>query len=287
MINAKKLTPEIGHRENDPISEAKIQSVCYVKPEVSLVITTFNWPSALKLVLQSVSEQNLMPAQVIVVDDGSSADNRSVIASFDKSLSIEIVWQDNRDFRAARARNLGLSRVKHEYVIFVDGDCLMPPNFIQEHLKLAQRRKIIAGSRLLINEKETRRLIQEAKFKVNLPRFTHYKFKQLALGTLRDLNQKSWGTVRSCNFSMHKDDILEIGGFDESYIGWGREDSDLVVRMLKNGATVRSGRFAACVAHLYHEELSRDQLSVNDTKFKHRLQSVETPSATRSILSEI
>jgi GT2 family glycosyltransferase len=287
LINAYQLIPKISHQKNQPVSEAKLQAIFQFRPAVSLVITTFNWPIALNLVLQSVSKQNLMPSQVIVVDDGSSANNRSVIASFDKNLPIEIVWQDNRDFRAARARNLGLSRVKHEYVIFVDGDCLMPSNFIQQHLKLAQRRKIIAGSRFLINEKETQRLLQKADVKGSLHKFTNYKFKLLALGSLRDLNQKSWETVRSCNFSMYKDDILEIGGFDESYIGWGREDSDLVVRMLKNGATIRSGRFAACVAHLYHQELSRDQLSVNDVKFKQRLQSVKTPYATNSILSEI
>lgn len=255
--------------------------------KVSLIITTFNWPQALDLVFQTVVNQTVPPAEVVLADDGSHADNESAIKKYSAKFPIIKTWQPDKQFRAARARNLALSRAQHEYVIFIDGDCLLPPHFIQEHIKLAQHRKLIAGSRFLINEKETEWLLNGTSTENNRYSFTNYKFNKLALGSLRDLNPYSWHIVRSCNFSAYKDDILRIRGFDESFIGWGREDSDLVVRMLKDGVTIRSGRFASCVAHLYHKELSREQLSVNDRKFKQTLRSAETPQASNSTLGEI
>ena len=77
---------------------------------------------------------------------------------------------------------------------------------------------------------------------------------------------------------------MRIGGFDESYVGWGREDSDFVTRMLKAGITVRSGRFATCVAHLFHPERSRDQFSVNDDKFKKLLRSDTSYQPTKTVI---
>ena len=98
--------------------------------KVSLLITTFNWPEALDLVLQSVIKQTCLPSQIVIADDGSQTDTDSVVSRYKKDLPIEITWQPDRDFRAARATNLALLRIKHDYVIFIDGDCLLPPNFV-------------------------------------------------------------------------------------------------------------------------------------------------------------
>ena len=253
---------------------------------VSLILTTFNWPEALDLVLQSVAKQNLRPAQVIVADDGSTVSTRLIIDRYKQRLPIELVWQPDSGFRAARARNLAVLRAEHDYIIFIDGDCLLHPDFIQNHLKLARRGKIVAGSRALISEQETDRLIQNGKTKSNDYLFSSHKFSNLRLGALRDLRPYSWQTVRSCNFGLYKADIVKVKGFDEEYIGWGREDSDFVVRLVQAGVTVRSGRFAACVAHLYHRERSRDQLSSNDARFEQTLLGTIGPSALRSTVGE-
>ena len=253
---------------------------------VSLILTTFNWPEALDLVLQSVAKQNLRPAQVIIADDGSTVSTRLVIERYKQQLPIELVWQPDSGFRAARARNLAILRAEHDYIIFVDGDCLLPPDFIENHLRLARRGKIVAGSRALISAQETDRLTRNSERKSIDQLFASHKFIKLPLGALRDTKQRSWRTVRSCNFGVCKADVIDIHGFDEEYIGWGREDSDFVVRLLQAGITVRSGRFAACVAHLYHLERSRDQLSNNDSRFEQRLLGTEAPQASRSTVGE-
>ena len=257
------------------------------RPGVSLIITTFNWPSALEKVLKSVEEQTIQPAQVLIADDGSITDNRSVVEVYQSRLPITIVWQKDCNFRAARVRNLSLSRVQCDYVIFVDGDCLLPKTFIQQHIKLAQKRKIVAGSRFLIDEQETRKVLEPERQNCHGYAFSSYKFTRLPLGILRDIRPRAWQSVRSCNFSACTDDILNVGGFDESYIGWGREDSDLIARMLRVGMTIRNGRFAACVAHLDHEEQSRARLSLNDNAFKQTLEGNEITQASQSILGEL
>ena len=253
---------------------------------VSLILTTFNWPEALDLVLQSVAKQKLRPAQVIVTDDGSTVSTRSVIERYTQKLPIELVWQPDSGFRAARARNLAILRAEHDYIIFIDGDCLLPPDFIQSHLKLSSRGKIVAGSRALISKQQTARLMEPRKRKSIEHLFSGQKFSNLPLGALRDSRPHSWQTVRSCNFGVHKADIIKVKGFDEEYTGWGREDSDFIVRLIQAGVTVRSGRFAACVAHLYHRERSRDQLSSNDARFERTLLGTEAHSALRSTVGE-
>jgi len=253
---------------------------------VSLILTTFNWPEALDLTLWSVTKQNLLPTQVIIADDGSTVSTRLVTAKYKEQLPIELVWQPDNGFRAARARNLAILRAEHDYVIFIDGDCLLPPEFIQTHLRLASRDKIVAGSRALISKQKTDHLMQNRERASIEHLFSPYKFSNLPLGTLRDARPCSWQTVRSCNFGVHKADIIKVKGFDEEYTGWGREDSDFVVRLIKAGVTVRSGRFAACVAHLYHRERSKDQLSNNHERFERTLLGTEAYPALRSTVGE-
>jgi len=253
---------------------------------VSLIITTFNWPEALDLALQSVLKQNHKPAQVIVADDGSKTSTRLVIQRYKKILPIELVWQPDTDFRAARVRNLATLRANYKYLIFTDGDCLLPPNFVLSHYQLARRGKIVAGSRVLLNEQETNNLIYDKK-KIDKQLFSKWKYGNLPLGILRDLKPNSWQTVRSCNFGVHRADMLKIRGFNEEYVGWGREDSDFVVRLIKSGVTVKSGRLAACVAHLYHQEQSRSLLSDNDARFSETLKTNDNAQTSRSTLGEV
>ena len=251
---------------------------------VSLLITTFNWPEALDLVLQSVSKQTVLPTQVVIADDGSQTDTGCVISRYKEHLQIDMTWQPDRDFRAARARNLALLRAKYDYVIFIDGDCLLPPTFVRNHLTLAEPGKIVAGNRSLLSKHESDLLLHRERRIDTEHLFSNYKYRAIPFGPLRDLDPYSWEKLRSCNFGAHTTDIINIGGFDESYIGWGREDSDFVARMLKAGITIRSGRFATCVAHLYHKERARDQFSVNDDRFKQMLHGTTSFRPTKSAI---
>jgi len=239
--------------------------------KTAVIVTSYRWPKALDLVLQSLALQRNQANQIIVADDGSSDSVRKVMRRWGGLLPLRLVWEPDVAFRAARVRNLAISCAKCDHLIFTDGDCLLPPDFVREHQRLIQQNHIVAGGRYLLSSVVTRDLIEAGVISA-IDTFDVLKFRKLPLGILRDLKGRAWQRVRTCNMGVMRSDILSVGGFDESFEGWGREDSDMVVRMLNNGMMIRSARFAACVAHLHHDEVSRDGLAENDERFSKILQ---------------
>ena len=218
----------------------------------SLIITTYKRPDFLKLVLESVMRQTRRPDQILIADDGSDQETLRCISPYKSALPIIHTWQPDSDFRAARSRNLSLSRVTNEYVVMIDGDCLIPTNFIESHLQLAQSGTIVSGGRKLCSRLETDLVLRGEKATDQI--FKDFKFYRLPLGFLRSIGKTNWEKVRTCNLGGHLADLLLADGFDETFTGWGLEDSDLIWRLLERGVTIKSARFFACVAHLYHEE---------------------------------
>lgn len=236
---------------------------------VALLITTFNRSNALNLVLESVAAQTHLPDQVIICDDGSDIETGIVIDNWADKLTIIHTWQPNSNFRAARSRNIGALKSNTEYLVWIDGDCLVPPQFIENHLALARRGYLVSGGRHLLPHSVTEAHL--LGYSPTQTAFKNWKFWFLPFNWLRDLGSKSWASVRTCNVGLYRDDLSAVGGFDESYIGWGREDSDFVVRLVNRGIRIRSGRLAVCVAHLHHVENCREQLSINEERFQDLL----------------
>ena len=250
--------------------------------QVALIITTYNRPDALNLVLETVAQQSRLPDEVVICDDGSDSNTSAIIGSWFSQLPIRHAWCPDMNFRAALARNLGILKSRAEILIFVDGDCLLPPSFIEQHLKLAEPGYLVSGGRQLLTDEQTNLVL--SGFQVLSAVFDNWKFSTWPLGPLRDLSPHIWENVRTCNLSVHREDTLGIDGLDESYVGWGREDSDFVVRLIHSGVKIRSGRLAACVAHLHHPESPRDRLSVNDQRFRETLNNPNHVMAASSIL---
>lgn len=252
--------------------------------QVALLVTTYNRPDALDCVLASVARQSRLPDEVIICDDGSDANTSGVIDSWGMVLPIRHAWSPDVNFRAALTRNLGILKSQAEVLVFVDGDCLLPPYFIERHLRLVQPGYLISGGRHLLSDEQTKAILNSALAPSAV--FDNWKFSNWPLGPLRDLSPKTWESVRTCNLSMHREDALTIAGFDESFVGWGCEDSDFMVRLIHSGVKVRSGRMSVCVAHLYHRESPRDRLSVNDQKFRETLTNPEHVTSASSVLHE-
>ena len=66
---------------------------------------------------------------------------------------------------------------------------------------------------------------------------------------------------------------MRVNGFDESYEGWGLEDSDLVIRLLRAGVKHKTARYAAPVFHLWHREHDRSGLDTNRQRLDRLVQS--------------
>lgn len=111
---------------------------------VSLIVTTYNRPDALSAVLQSVLVQKTLPEQVIIADDGSNEQTRAVIEQYQQKFPIPLIhsWQPDTGFKLAESRNRALVQLTSAYIVVIDGDMVMHPEFIQDHLNAAKKRGV-------------------------------------------------------------------------------------------------------------------------------------------------
>ena len=253
----------------------------------AVVITTYNRPDALAAVLEGYLAQGDRDFDLLVADDGSTAETQRVIESFRSHAPMPVlhVWQEDRGFRAAAARNRAVAATATEYIIFTDGDCVPSRGFVATHKRLAQRGRFLAGNRMLLGEVFTRRVLAErmpihdwgalrwagAWLRRDVNRLL--PLLQLPDGGFRLRQSQRWEGVKTCNLSLWRDDFLRVNGLDESYEGWGLEDSDLVIRLLHAGVKHKNARFAAPVFHLWHRDNPRDNLVRNQARLDETLRS--------------
>jgi glycosyltransferase involved in cell wall biosynthesis len=246
-------------------------------PFISLVISTYNRPDALAAVVEGCFAQSDKHFEIIIADDGSTAATRELVEALSarSPVPMQHIWQADDGFRLAAARNRGTLAAHGDYLVFLDGDCIPQRDFIAQHRKLAQRGYMVTGSRVLLSEAFTARLLAEH---IDLPgasglqklgyRLRGHMNKVLQLFLrLPDIGRAkqrfSWRRIKGCNLAMWRSDLDTVNGFDESFKGWGHEDSDLVVRMFNAGIMRKDGAFATEVFHLWHREAKRDQATSN------------------------
>lgn len=246
----------------------------------SVIVTTYQRPDALDRVLESLSRQRSVPLEVVVADDGSTEPTAACIKSWQGVFPCPLhhVWQPDEGFRAAAARNKALAIARGDYVIFMDGDCIAPPDFLANHLALAERGFFVAGNRVLLSKAFTAHVL-ESRLDLSpwriadwaLARVRGFVNRILPLlrfpdGAFRKRQPREWRGAKTCNLAAWRGDLLEVNGFDERYTGWGHEDADLAVRLIRAGVLRKDGRFATGVLHLWHPENDRSQLTDNEAR---------------------
>lgn len=255
---------------------------------ISVVITTYNRPEALEAVVRACFMQNDKNFEIIIADDGSTANTQACVERLAvvAPMSIQHVWQPDQGFRAAMARNRGTLAARGEYIVFLDGDCIPQRDFIARHRALSQPGCLVSGSRILMSERLTRRVLDEhvdiagagaaAKLRWRLAGDLNKTLQPLGL-RWPDLGRTkrtfSWRRIKSCNLGVWRSDLERVNGFDESFVGWGYEDSDLVLRLFHTGVARKDGAFATEVFHLWHREAQRDQETSNRAVVLERAES--------------
>ena len=241
--------------------------------KTSLVVLTYNWPAALRRVLESIASQRTLPDEVIVADDGSAAETAALVAGFAATFPVPLrhVWQEDAGFRAARARNRGFVASHGDYIILIDGDMVLNRDFVADHLMLAEPGYFLQGGRIKTTERETARLLAGGKplFAPWTPADFHvfdgikrlYAFRQPALARWK-ARGRNGGRVMSCNMSFWREDLLRVNGFDERMEGYGAEDRELAARLGNAGVKRRQLKWGALALHLEHA--SRAQPDVDD-----------------------
>lgn len=237
----------------------------------SLIIATYNWPEALELTLLSALNQSLLPDEIIVADDGSTEETRNLIDSVKRNAKVPIihVWHEDEGFRLAKIRNRAIAVSKGDYIIQVDGDIILHPDFVKDHVGFAKRGSYVSGSRVNLNAELSQRLRDSHSVKVSVfMKGTRNFFNGLHLPFLSRFQEhyrkNDLFYVRGCNMAFWRDDLIKVNGYNEDLRGWGREDNEISCRLENIGNERRIAKFRAIAFHQYHDECARTRLSVND-----------------------
>jgi glycosyltransferase involved in cell wall biosynthesis len=239
-------------------------------PSLALIINTWNQPDYLVRVLQAVSRQSVLPREVLLADDGSEEPTRIVFQQWNSKQKFpsEHVWQEHQGFRRARILNQAIARSRGDYLVFLDGDSVPHPEFVADHLRLAQPGCFLQGHRALLEQGavsyfglgDFRRDRRRALFRHQLRGLKHaYRWPFSVRRIRTDLRG-----VRGCNLGIWRADLIAVNGYNEAFVGWGREDSELAVRLMNHGVRRVDARGWALCYHLWHPPASRDGLGAND-----------------------
>jgi glycosyltransferase involved in cell wall biosynthesis len=247
---------------------------------ISVIVTTYNREDALDAVLRSLARQGDPDFEIIVADDGSGPATAKLVEAWKTKISrrIERVWHTDHGFRAAEIRNRAILAARGGYCIFLDGDCIVRSDFVATHRRLAEPGWFITGNRILLSRELTTNVLREKstpeiwdakrwlleRWRGGVNRLT--ALLHLPLGPLRRMRVRAWEGARSCNLAIWRVDLDRVDGFDADYEGWGKEDSDIIVRLLHAGVRRKDGVFATGVIHLWHPEADRSRLSENECK---------------------
>jgi glycosyltransferase involved in cell wall biosynthesis len=228
--------------------------------KVSLIITTYDNHLMLRKAMESILEQRRCPDELFVADDGSDERTASVVNLYAEKapFSVMHVWQEHRGFRAAKIRNEAIKRAAGDYIVLLDGDCVVNHHFIADHLFLAEESCFIQGKRVHV-EKNTvgsfthehansflRLLGMALKGRISN---THHVIRLPLDFSVKNRTLKG---IKSCNMSFFRKDIVAVNGFNEDFVGWGNEDSELACRFFRYGLKKKVHPFMAICFHLWH-----------------------------------
>lgn len=254
--------------------------------KISVIVATYNRIDALNFVLQSLESQTDTNFEIVIADDGSKSDTKNFIDQFigRSRQSIKHVWHEDLGFRLSLIRNLASAKATGEYLIFLDGDCIVQPDFVEQHRNLAQAGFFVTGSRALLSEALTKTILSwdhwDYKFFAsNLLRYRltgginkYWPLKiKLGNGSWRDYKKFVWRRIKGCNMACWKADAEAIQGFDETMTGWGHEDADFVFRLQRHHIKRKAGSWSTEVLHLYHKINDQSNAAENARRVREKI----------------
>ena len=243
------------------------------KPKnTTIIISVYKNTDALRVILDSLGKQTVSPDEILISEDGKSQEMQKFIKSLKNTKKLKHITQADEGWRKNKALNNAIRNASSEYLIFIDGDVVPHPRFIEGHLHYAQKRRVCAGKRVELGPKYSQMLINGQLSIEKLVKTFLFKAYSLYRDGTRHyedgiyLQPDSWIYKRfiqtknisyliGCNFSCYKEDIESINGFDEQYINPAiGEDVDINWRFRTAGIKVVSCRNIANVYHLYHKK---------------------------------
>lgn len=241
-------------------------------PKISLIISFYNKTELLQKVLESIALQTMQDVEVVIADDGSGPQAAAFIehAAHSYPFPIRHVWHEDKGWRKNVILNKAVVAAQSDYLVFIDGDCVLEPHFLEEHYAARKQGEVVTGRRVLLTPKTTEYILAKplTPHRLGAPLFFrllwetifgHQKTQleqkiRLPKGLRRLFIRERKRYILGCNFSLYKEDLLGVNGFDErfQYPGYG-EDIDLEFRLARKGIFAYSRKCQLVQFHCYHQ----------------------------------
>ena len=246
-------------------------------PIISLIISIYNKVDFLKLVLDSLEFQSLKNFEVILSDDGSNEESLAELKKLVKlySFMIKHEWHIDDGWNKNAILNKSIIACESSYIVFIDGDCVLHSHFLEEHYLGKSTNTLLTGRRINLSKKISNNITSKSIKNGYLSSeiFLESLWDSIWSGSRdveqgiyvkselvrRFLNRKDKGVLGS-NFSISKQNLLEVNGFDERFnFPAAGEDTDLEARLRRKGIKIKSVRNQAIQYHLFHKQLERNK----------------------------
>jgi glycosyltransferase involved in cell wall biosynthesis len=230
--------------------------------DVSLIVTTYQRPANLLRALAAVACQEGVDGrfELIVADDGSTDETPLLVNRFAKTVPfpVRFVTHPHDGFHAARVRNEGAAAAAAPYLVFVDGDCIIPRKHVECHLRFRRSNHVWFGYPMIVDqptsERFTNDVIRRGNYHHLIPptEKIRVRMRSWKANVLSRLHHPHKPRLRSTNIGMWRYDFERVNGFDENFRGWGYEDDDFGQRLRYAGCRIRCISHRTPCLHLWH-----------------------------------
>lgn len=230
--------------------------------EIAILVSSFERPRHLRRVLESLAVQRGVAGamEVVVTDDGSRDRTPQIVRQFAATVGfpVRFVTHPHAGFQLARCRNEGVAASTAPYLLFLDGDCVVPPDHVRIHLDRRRDNLVRAGYCALLAEATSERMtvasIRRGDFLRSLPLAQRWNLFKL------NLNSRFYSLLRhptkpklfGGNIGIWRSDYERVNGYDENFFHWGCEDDDLRLRLRRAGVQIESILSWTNTYHLWH-----------------------------------
>lgn len=246
--------------------------------DISVIIPTYNRSKLLDFTLHSLLHQTIDKDryEVVIGDDGSSDDTRETVRKYEGKMNVKYVFQEDKGYRPASARNKAIMNASGAICLFVDSSIILHENCLQEHIKFhAQKesRRVAIGYVFGFDHDEDSEdllmeLVTPTDPESSIEKLSQHKvFHDVREPHYKKYNDKienlpaPWFYFWTCHLSVPMKDILAVGMFDENYDGrWGVEDNDLGFRLQQSGVSICLLRTATSIHYPHGKDKDARQL---------------------------
>lgn len=234
--------------------------------DIAIVVSTFERPGHLERCLASLEAQRGVEGrfEVVVSDDGSRDDTLDRVAAITERVAFPLSFTTHRHdgFRLSRCRNEGVAASTADFLLFTDGDCVLPPGHLLAHLEERRPGAVTAGGCVRLDQAATERVTEDVirrgdTARLVLPKeFRRLRSKAFRAAVYQWLRVPMRPRLSGIDIGVWRSDFERVNGFDERFVGWGLEDQDLQRRLERIGVTIRSILHRTAAIHLWHEPAS-------------------------------